>query len=92
LSPFTPLDFSHISLYGQLEQDFEHATNEYDYLNTALKQDMPKFMVLATKFIDPLFHSFFYMQCGFYPYRVELTAELIFFGAGSMSITCYWRK
>lgn len=28
-----------------------------------MKQDMPRFMVLATRFIDPLFHSFFYMQC-----------------------------
>ncbi|EIN13473.1 BAR-domain-containing protein [Punctularia strigosozonata HHB-11173 SS5] len=46
----------------KLEQDFEVATNEYDYINTALKTDLPRFMVLATQFIDPLFHSFFYMQ------------------------------
>lgn len=47
---------------SQLEQDFEIASNEYEYINTAMKQDMPRFMVLATRFIDPLFHSFFYMQ------------------------------
>jgi amphiphysin len=47
----------------QLEQDFEAATSEYDYINNALKTDLPRFMVLATQFIDPLFHSFFYMQC-----------------------------
>lgn len=46
----------------KLEQDFEMATNEYDYINTALKQDLPRFMTLTTQFIDPLFHSFFYMQ------------------------------
>ncbi|KAJ7596831.1 hypothetical protein C8J56DRAFT_850516 [Mycena floridula] len=46
----------------KLEQDFEVATNEYEYINTALKQDLPRFMTLATQFIDPLFHSFFYMQ------------------------------
>ncbi|KAF5392622.1 hypothetical protein D9757_002121 [Collybiopsis confluens] len=46
----------------QLEQDFEMASNEYDYINTALKQDLPRFMTLSTQFIDPLFHSFFYMQ------------------------------
>jgi len=45
-----------------LEQDFEIATNEYDYINNALKQDMPRFMMLSTQFIDPLFDSFFYMQ------------------------------
>jgi len=45
-----------------LEQDFEIATNEYEYINNALKQDFPRFMMLATQFIDPLFNSFFYMQ------------------------------
>ena len=46
----------------KLEQDFEIATNEYDYINNALKQEIPRFMQLATQFIDPLFHSFYYMQ------------------------------
>ncbi|SJL05390.1 related to RVS167-BAR adaptor protein [Armillaria ostoyae] len=46
----------------QLEQDFEMATNEYDFINNALKTDLPRFMTLSTQFIDPLFHSFFYMQ------------------------------
>lgn len=27
-----------------------------------MKQDLPRFMMLATRFIDPLFHSFYYMQ------------------------------
>jgi len=54
------LDFDQAS--WQLEQDFEIATNEYDYINNALKQDMPRFMMLSTQFIDPLFDSFFYMQ------------------------------
>ncbi|KAF8807625.1 BAR-domain-containing protein [Phlegmacium glaucopus] len=46
----------------KLEQDFEIATHEYDYINNALKQDLPRFMMLSTQFIDPLFNSFFYMQ------------------------------
>ncbi|KAF8167874.1 hypothetical protein B0H34DRAFT_779449 [Crassisporium funariophilum] len=46
----------------KLEQDFEIATNEYEYINNALKQDLPRFMMLSTQFIDPLFNSFFYMQ------------------------------
>ncbi len=48
--------------WKQLEQDFEMATNEYDFINNALKTDLPRFMTLSTQFIDPLFHSFFYMQ------------------------------
>lgn len=50
----------------KLEQDFEIATNEYDYINNALKADLPRFMQLATHFIDPLFHSFYYMQLNVY--------------------------
>lgn len=46
----------------QLEQDFENASNDYENLNAAMKQDLPRFMMLATRFIDPLFHSFYYMQ------------------------------
>lgn len=57
----------------QLEQDFEIATSEYDYINTALKQDMPRFMQLATQFIDPLFHSFFYMQLNIFYILLEKT-------------------
>jgi amphiphysin len=52
----------HTYLPRQLEQDFEIATQEYDQINAALKQDLPQFMVMATQFIDPLFHSFYYMQ------------------------------
>ncbi|KAF9457481.1 hypothetical protein BDZ94DRAFT_1273095 [Collybia nuda] len=50
----------------KLEQDFEMATNEYDYINNALKADLPRFMTLSTQFIDPLFNSFFYMQLNIY--------------------------
>jgi len=46
----------------KLEQDFEIATHEYEFINTALKQDLPRFLMLSTQFIDPLFNSFFYMQ------------------------------
>ncbi len=46
----------------QLEQDYEAASSDYDNLNNAMKQDLPRFMTLATRFIDPLFHSFYYMQ------------------------------
>ncbi|EAU92940.1 Hob1p [Coprinopsis cinerea okayama7 len=55
----------------KLEQDFEIATNEYEYINTALKQDLPRFMQLATAFIDPLFNSFFYMQLNIYYLLLE---------------------
>lgn len=55
----------------KLEQDFEIATSEYEYINNALKQDFPRFMMLATQFIDPLFNSFFYMQLNIYYLLLE---------------------
>ncbi|EIM83418.1 BAR-domain-containing protein [Stereum hirsutum FP-91666 SS1] len=68
----------------KLEQDFEIASNEYEYINTAMKQDMPRFMVLATRFIDPLFHSFFYMQLNIYYMLLE---KLSGFAEGKYDIT-----
>jgi amphiphysin len=46
----------------QVEQDFELAAGEYEHYNNLLKQELPHFLQLGTKFIDPLFHSFYYMQ------------------------------
>jgi amphiphysin len=68
----------------KLEQDFEVASSEYDYINNALKNDLPRFMVLATKFIDPLFHSFFYMQLNiFYVFLEHVTT----FAEGKYDVT-----
>ncbi|KAH9982179.1 hypothetical protein BGW80DRAFT_1471107 [Lactifluus volemus] len=50
----------------KLEQDFEIASNDYENINAAMKQDLPRFMTLATRFIDPLFHSYYYMQLNIY--------------------------
>lgn len=55
----------------KLEQDFDLATQEYEAINAALKTDLPQFMVLATQFIDPLFHSFYYMQLNIYYLMME---------------------
>ncbi|KZT24675.1 BAR-domain-containing protein [Neolentinus lepideus HHB14362 ss-1] len=55
----------------KLEQDFENASTEYDYINTALKNDLPRFMTMCTQFIDPLFQSFFYMQLNIFYLLLE---------------------
>lgn len=46
----------------KVEQDFEMASNDYEHFNNLLKQELPIFFKMATKFVDPLFHSFYYMQ------------------------------
>ncbi|KAG8930715.1 hypothetical protein FRC01_002365 [Tulasnella sp. 417] len=55
----------------KLEQDFEQATSEYEMFNNALKTDLPRFMQLAAGFIDPLFHSFYYMQLNIFYLMLE---------------------
>ncbi|CAE6421760.1 Protein hob1 AltName: Full=Homolog of Bin1 [Rhizoctonia solani AG-1 IB] len=55
----------------KFEQDFEMAVNEYEMINNAMKDDLPRFMVMATQFIDPLFHSFFYMQLNIFYLMLE---------------------
>ncbi|OCH88366.1 BAR-domain-containing protein [Obba rivulosa] len=55
----------------KLEQDFEVASTEYEYINTALKNELPRFLTQATQFIDPLFHSFFYMQLNIFYMLLE---------------------
>ncbi|WVQ67560.1 uncharacterized protein L199_005761 [Kwoniella botswanensis] len=50
----------------KVEQDFELASGEYEHYNSLLKTELPHFLGLATRFIDPLFHSFYYMQLNVY--------------------------
>ncbi|KAL1960620.1 hypothetical protein VTO42DRAFT_7199 [Malbranchea cinnamomea] len=44
------------------ENDLEQATQEYNYYNDLLKDELPKLFALEAEFIKPLFQSFYYMQ------------------------------
>ena len=44
------------------ESDVEQATQEFNYFNDLLKDEMPKLFMLEREFIRPLFQSFYYMQ------------------------------
>lgn len=44
------------------ENDAETATQEYNYYNDLLKEELPKLFALEAEFIRPLFQSFYYMQ------------------------------
>ncbi|WWC62090.1 uncharacterized protein I303_104680 [Kwoniella dejecticola CBS 10117] len=46
----------------KVEQDYEIASGEYEHYNNLLKTELPHFLGMATRFIDPMFHSFYYMQ------------------------------
>lgn len=44
------------------EADVEQATQDYNYFNDLLKDELPKLFGLEREFIKPLFQSFYYMQ------------------------------
>ena len=44
------------------ENDLEHATQEFNYFNGLLKEELPMLFELESNFIKPLFQSFYYMQ------------------------------
>ncbi|KAF2748698.1 reduced viability upon starvation protein [Sporormia fimetaria CBS 119925] len=44
------------------ENDVEQATQDYNYFNDLLKDELPKLFRLEREFIKPLFQSFYYMQ------------------------------
>ena len=44
------------------EAEFEQATQEFEYFNDLLKDELPKLFRLEREFIRPLFQSFYYMQ------------------------------
>ncbi|KZF23617.1 BAR-domain-containing protein [Xylona heveae TC161] len=44
------------------ENDVEQSTQEYEYFNNLLKEELPKLFALEREFIRPLFQSFYYMQ------------------------------
>lgn len=53
------------------EESFELASGEYEHFNNLLKTEMPAFLAMGTRFIDPLFHSFYYMQLNVYYIMLE---------------------
>jgi amphiphysin len=46
----------------QAENALEVATQDYNYFNDMLKEELPKMFELEAEFIRPLFQNFYYMQ------------------------------
>lgn len=44
------------------ENEVENSTQEFNYFNDLLKDELPKLFALEREFIKPLFQSFYYMQ------------------------------
>lgn len=50
----------------KVEQDYETAAADYEHYNNLMKEELPRFFEMATRFMTPLFHSFYYMQLNVY--------------------------
>ena len=44
------------------EADVEQATQDFEYFNNLLKEELPRLFKLEREFVQPLFQSFYYMQ------------------------------
>ncbi|SPN97765.1 probable RVS167 protein [Cephalotrichum gorgonifer] len=55
------------------ENDVELSTQEFNYFNDLLKDELPKLFALEREFIQPLFQSFYYMQLNiFYTLHIRM--------------------
>ncbi|EST07706.1 Src homology-3 domain protein [Kalmanozyma brasiliensis GHG001] len=68
----------------KVEQDYETAAADYEYYNNALKEELPRFFELASAFMTPLFHSFYYMQLNVFYLTME---RLQSFAEGKYDLT-----
>lgn len=68
----------------KVEQEYETAAADYEYYNNALKEELPRFFELASAFVTPLFHSFYYMQLNVFYLTME---RLQSFAQGKYDLT-----
>lgn len=76
------------------ENNVEIATQEYEYFNTMLKEELPKLFELEQQFIKPLFESLYYMQLNiFYTLYMRMEEMKIpYFDMGSDIETSFHNK
>ncbi|GAK63595.1 hob1p [Moesziomyces antarcticus] len=68
----------------KVEQEYETAAADYEYYNNALKEELPRFFDMASRFMTPLFHSFYYMQLNVFYLTME---RLQTFAQGKYDLT-----
>jgi amphiphysin len=61
----------------QLESQLDIATQDYEYLNGILKEDLPRIIQLRTQLVDPMFQEFYFLQCRIYGMLLARMQEVI---------------
>jgi amphiphysin len=70
------------------ENDLEAATQDYEYFNDMMKEELPQLFTLEADFIRPLFQNFYYMQLNiFYTLNEKMgTMEIDYFDFSNVDI------
>ncbi|KAI8368209.1 uncharacterized protein BYT42DRAFT_595625 [Radiomyces spectabilis] len=83
----------------KVESQLETATQDYQYLNNMLKQQLPQFFQYRLQFIEPVFQQLYYLQSKIYGMIYARCYELLnanqeYFVSSSMTIQegYNWRK
>ncbi|KAG2184907.1 hypothetical protein INT43_000820 [Umbelopsis isabellina] len=61
----------------KLEGQLDIATQDYEYLNGLLKEELPRLLQLRTQLIDPMFENFYFVQCRIYSMLLARLQEVI---------------
>lgn len=60
-----------------MEAQLDVATQDYEYLNGLLKEELPRLLQLRTQLIDPMFENFYFTQCQIYSMLLARLQEVI---------------
>ncbi|KAI8584386.1 hypothetical protein K450DRAFT_219612 [Umbelopsis ramanniana AG] len=61
----------------KLESQLDIATQDYEYLNGIIKEELPRIIQLRTSLVDPMFQEFYFLQCQIYGMLLARMQEVI---------------
>ncbi|CAG8465707.1 10092_t:CDS:2 [Acaulospora colombiana] len=64
----------------KLEEQFDQATQEYEYYNDLLKKELPLFFEFRVEFIEPIAESFYHIQLKIFGILLERFEQLVEIG------------
>ncbi|CAO3673868.1 unnamed protein product [Umbelopsis vinacea] len=61
----------------KMEGQLDIATQDYEYLNGLLKEELPRILQLKSQVVDPMFQNFYFIQCRIYAMLLARMQEVI---------------
>lgn len=60
-----------------MEGQLDIATQDYEYLNGLLKEELPRILQLQSQLVDPMFQNLYFIQCRIYAMLLARMQEVI---------------